>query len=97
MLNSLQSFFSKRIQTNYIKSFTMLIYELDRKLFRAECEAEGRAEGFAKGKAEITEKIVVNALKEHCSLEFLSKITQTSVKKIKAIAKKHKIEIDAEK
>ena len=83
----------------------MLIYELDRKLFRAECEAEGRAEGFAKGKAEglakgkaeITEKIVVNALKEHCSLEFLSKITQTSVKKIKAIAKKHKIEIDEDK
>ena len=79
----------------------MLIYELDRKLFRAECEAEGfakgKAEGLAKGKAEITEKIVVNALKEHCSLEFLSKITQTSVKKIKAIAKKHKIEIDEEK
>ena len=40
------------------------------------------------------ENIVVTALKEKCSLEFLSKITQTSVKKIKAIAKKHKIEID---
>ncbi len=64
----------------------MLIYEIDRKLFRAECEAKGRAE--------IIEKIVVNALKENCSLVLLSKITQTSVKKIKAIAKKHKIEID---
>ena len=94
MLNSLQSFFSKRIQTNYIKSFTMLIYEIDRKLFRAECEAKGRAEGKAEGKAENLENIVVTALKEKCSLEFLSKITQTSVKKIKAIAKKHKIEID---
>ena len=68
----------------------MLIYEIDRNLFRAECEAEGRAEG----EAENLENIVVTALKEKCSLEFLSKITQTSVKKIKAIAKKHKIEIE---
>ena len=64
----------------------MLIYEIDRKLFRAECEAKGRAE--------IIEKIVVNALKENCSLVLLSKITQTSIKKIKTIAKKHKIKID---
>ena len=76
----------------------MLIYEIDRKLFRAECEAKGKAEGIAegeaKGRAENLENIVVTALKEKCSLEFLSKITQTSVKKIKAIAKKHKIKID---
>lgn len=68
----------------------MLIYEIDRNLFRAECEARGRA----KGKAEIIEEIVVNALKENCSLVLLSKITQTSIKKIKTIAKKHKIKID---
>ena len=72
----------------------MLIYEIDRKLFRAECEARGRAKGKAEGKAEIIEEIVVNALKENCSLVLLSKITQTSIKKIKTIAKKHKIKID---
>ena len=72
----------------------MLIYEIDRNLFRAECEARGRAKGKAEGKAEITEEIVVNALKENCSLVLLSKITQTSIKKIKTIAKKHKIKID---
>ena len=72
----------------------MLIYELDRNLFRAECEARGRAKGKAEGKAEIIEEIVVNALKENCSLVLLSKITQTSIKKIKTIAKKHKIKID---
>ena len=72
----------------------MLIYEIDRNLFRAECEARGRAKGKAEGKAEIIEEIVVNALKENCSLVLLSKITQTSIKKIKAIAKKHKIEIE---
>ncbi len=72
----------------------MLIYEIDRNLFRAECEARGRAEGKAEGKAEIIEEIVVNALKENCSLVLLSKITQTSIKKIKTIAKKHKIKID---
>ena len=72
----------------------MLIYEIERNLFRAECEARGRAEGKAEGKAEIIEEIVVNALKENCSLVLLSKITQTSIKKIKTIAKKHKIKID---
>ncbi|HAO91981.1 MAG: hypothetical protein MR514_04270 [Succinivibrio sp.] len=72
----------------------MLIYEIDRNLFRAECEARGRAKGKAEGKAEIIEEIVVNALKENCSLVLLSKITQTSIKKIKTIAKKHKIKID---
>ena len=72
----------------------MLIYEIDRNLFRAECEARGRAKGKAEGKAEIIEEIIVNALKENCSLVLLSKITQTSIKKIKTIAKKHKIKID---
>ena len=72
----------------------MLIYEIDRNLFRAECEARGRAKGKAEGKAEIIEEIVVNALKENCSLVLLSKITQTSINKIKTIAKKHKIKID---
>lgn len=72
----------------------MLIYEIDRNLLRAECEARGRAKGKAEGKAEIIEEIVVNALKENCSLVLLSKITQTSIKKIKTIAKKHKIKID---
>ena len=76
----------------------MLIYEIDRNLFRAEGEARGRAKGKAdvkaEGKAEILEEIVVNALKENCSLVLLSKITQTSIKKIKTIAKKHKIKID---
>ena len=72
----------------------MLIYEIDRNLFRAECEARGRAKGKAEGKAEIIKEIVVNALKENCSLVLLSKITQTSIKKIKTIAKKHKIKID---
>lgn len=72
----------------------MLIYEIDRNLFRAECEARGRTKGKAEGKAEIIEEIVVNALKENCSLVLLSKITQTSIKKIKTIAKKHKIKID---
>ena len=72
----------------------MLIYEIDRNLFRAECEARARAKGKAEGKAEIIEEIVVNALKENCSLVLLSKITQTSIKKIKTIAKKHKIKID---
>ena len=83
----------KRINLNPEKKKAMLTYEIDRNLFRAECEAKGRAEGKAEGKAENLENIVVTALKEKCSLEFLSKITQTSVKKIKAIAKKHKIEI----
>ena len=80
----------------------MLIYEIDRNLFRAECEARGRAkgkaegksEGKAEGKAEIIEEIVVNALKENCSLVLLSKITKTSIKKIKTIAKKNKIKRD---
>ena len=72
----------------------MLIYEIDRNLFRAECEARGRDKGKAEGKAEIIQDIVVNALKENCSLVLLSKITQTSIKKIKTIAKKHKIKID---
>ena len=72
----------------------MLIYEIDRNLFRAACAARGRAKGKAEGKAEIIEEIVVNALKENCSLVLLSKITQTSIKKIKTIAKKHKIKID---
>ena len=80
----------KRINLNPEKKKAMLTYETDRNLFRA----EGIAEGEAKGRAENLENIVVTALKEKCSLEFLSKITQTSVKKIKAIAKKHKIEID---
>ena len=76
----------KRINLNPEKKKAMLTYETDRNLFRAECEA--------KGESKKLENIVVTALKENCSLEFLSKITQTSVKKIKAIAKKHKIEID---
>ena len=76
----------KRINLNPEKKKAMLTYETDRNLFRAECEA--------KGESKKLENIVVTALKEKCSLEFLSKITQTSVKKIKAIAKKHKIEID---
>ena len=72
----------------------MLIYELDRKLFRAECEAEGRAEGLAKGKAEILEKVILNCLKQNYALDAIASITDSTVKKIKAIAKKHKIKID---
>ena len=64
----------------------MLIYELDRKLFRAECEA--------KGKAEILEKVILNCLKENYALDAIASITDSTVKKIKAIAKKHKIKID---
>ena len=92
----------KRINLNPEKKKAMLTYQMERNYLRAEGKAEGiaegeakgRAEGEAKGRAENLENIVVTALKEKCSLEFLSKITQTSVKKIKAIAKKHKIEID---
>ena len=88
----------KRINLNPEKKKAMLTYQMERNYLRAEGiaegEAKGRAEGEAKGRAENLENIVVTALKEKCSLEFLSKITQTSVKKIKAIAKKHKIEID---
>ena len=68
----------------------MLIYEIDRKLFRAECEAKGRA----KGKAEILEKVILNCLKEKYALDAIASITDSTVKKIKAIAKKHKIKID---
>ena len=84
----------KRINLNPEKKKAMLTYQMERNYLRAEGKAEGIAEGEAKGRAENLENIVVTALKEKCSLEFLSKITQTSVKKIKAIAKKHKIEID---
>ena len=84
----------KRINLNPEKKKAMLTYQMERNYLRAEGKAEGIAEGEAKGRAENLENIVVTALKEKCSLEFLSKITQTSVKKIKAIAKKHKIDID---
>ena len=84
----------KKINLNPEKKKAMLTYQMERNYLRAEGKAEGIAEGEAKGRAENLENIVVTALKEKCSLEFLSKITQTSVKKIKAIAKKHKIEID---
>ena len=84
----------KKINLNPEKKKAMLTYQMERNYLRAEGKAEGIAEGEAKGRAENLENIVVTALKEKWSLEFLSKITQTSVKKIKAIAKKHKIEID---
>ena len=84
----------KKINLNPEKKKAMLNYQMERNYLRAEGKTEGIAEGEAKGRAENLENIVVTALKEKCSLEFLSKITQTSVKKIKAIAKKHKIEID---
>ena len=64
----------------------MLIYEIDRNLFRAECEA--------KGKAEILEKVILNCLKENYALDAIASITDSTVKKIKSIAKKHKIKID---
>ena len=76
----------KRINLNPEKKKAMLTYEIDRNLFRAECEA--------KGKAEILEKVILNCLKENYALDAIASITDSTVKKIKAIAKKHKIEID---
>ena len=64
----------------------MLIYEIDRKLYRAECEAIG--------KAEILENVILNCLKENYALDAIASITDSTVKKIKAIAKNHKIKID---
>ena len=76
----------KRINLNPEKKKAMLTYEIDRNLFRAECEA--------KGKAEILEKVILNCLKENYALDAIASITDSTVKKIKAIAKKHKIKID---
>ncbi len=61
---------------------------------RAEGRAEGKAEGRAEGRAENLEKVILNCLKQNYALDAIASITDSTVKKIKAIAKKHKIEID---
>ena len=64
----------------------MLTYDIARNLFRAVFEA--------KATAEILEKVILNCLKENYALDAIASITDSTVKKIKAIAKKHKIKID---
>ena len=76
----------KRINLNPEKKKAMLTYETDRNLFRAECEA--------KGESKKLEKVILNCLKQNYALDAIASITDSTVKKIKAIAKKHKIEID---
>ena len=80
----------KRINLNPEKKKAMLTYETDRNLFRAECEAKGEA----KGESKKLEKVILNCLKQNYALDAIASITDSTVKKIKAIAKKHKIEID---
>ena len=76
----------KRINLNPEKKKAMLTYETDRNLFRAECEA--------KKKKKKLEKVILNCLKQNYALDAIASITDSTVKKIKAIAKKHKIKID---
>ena len=61
---------------------------------KAEGIIEGKAEGRAEGRAENLEKVILNCLKQNYALDAIASITDSTVKKIKSIAKKHKIEID---
>lgn len=92
----------KRINLNPEKKKAMLTYQMERNYLRAEGRAEGeakgraegKAEGRAEGRAENLEKVILNCLKQNYALDAIASITDSTVKKIKSIAKKHKIEID---
>ena len=56
---------------------------------------KGEASGFTKGEARNNERVIINCLKSNMTLETIVNISESTIKKIKEIAKKHNLHIRA--
>ena len=54
---------------------------------------KGEASGFTKGEARNNERVIINCLKSNMTLETIVNISESTIKKIKEIAKKHNLKI----
>ena len=56
---------------------------------------KGEASGFTKGEARNNERVIINCLKSNMTLETIVNISESTIKKIKEIAKKHNLPVRA--
>ena len=54
---------------------------------------KGEASGFTKGEARNNERVIINCLKSNMTLETIVNISESTIKRIKEIAKKHNLKI----
>lgn len=54
---------------------------------------KGEASGFTKGEARNNERVIINCLKSNMTLETIVNISESTIKKIKEIAKKNNLKI----
>ena len=55
--------------------------------------AKGEARGFTKGEARNNERVIINCLKSNMTLETIVNISESTIKRIKEIAKKNNLKI----
>ena len=56
---------------------------------------KGEASGFTKGEARNNERVIINCLKSNMTLETIVNISESTIKRIKEIAKKHNLPVRA--
>ena len=56
---------------------------------------KGEASGFTKGEARNNERVIINCLKSNMTLETIVNISESTIKKIKEISKKHNLPVRA--
>ena len=84
-----------KINEDPVKLEAIMRYNLHIEDIKEDSFAKGEASGFTKGEARNNERVIINCLKSNMTLETIVNISESTIKKIKEIAKKHNLPVRA--
>ena len=92
-----------KINEDPVKLEAIMRYNLHIEDIKEDSFAKGEASGFTKGEAIVftkgearnNERVIINCLKSNMTLETIVNISESTIKKIKEIAKKHNLTVRA--